>query len=326
MAFPVASTKAPTGSTAPTLAYANRFIPLIWSGKLLDKFYDSTILAAISNTDYEGEIQKFGDTVRIRTRATITINDYQADGALVYERPSSDTIDFLIDKGKYWGAVLDDVIKTQSDMNLMDMWADDAAEQLKITIDTAVLATLPAGTVAANKGQTAGRKSGDIKLGVAGTPLVVKKAGANNTTEKDILDLIVDMGTVLDEQNVPGTNRFLVLPIWAGGMLLKSDLRDASITGDNTSPLRNGRLGEIDRFTIYTSNLLPSAAETVPTAATAYHCFGGHTHALTFASQLTELETLRVESTFGTVMRGLQVYGHKVIDGTFLVDAYIVKG
>ena len=106
-------------------------------------------------------------------------------------------------------------------------------------------------------------------------------------------------------------------------MLLKSDLRNASITGDQTSPLRNGRLGEIDRFTIYTSNLLPTAVEG---ANTAYHIFAGHTHALTFASQLTELETLRVESTFGTVMRGLQVYGHKVIDGTFIADAYVIKG
>jgi len=322
MAFPVASTKAPAGSGTPTYAYATRFIPMIWSGKLLDKFYDSTVLAQISNTDYEGEISKFGDTVRIRTQATITINDYQADGALVYERPSSDIIDFPIDKGKYWGAVLDDVIKTQSDMNLMDQWADDAAEQLKIVIDTAVLATLPAGTATANKGNTAGRKSADIKLGVAGTPLKVKKGGASAADEKDILDLIVDMGTVLDEQNVPGTNRWMVIPVWAGGMLMKSDLRNASITGDDKSVLRNGRIGEVDRFTIYTSNLVPSA---VDGTATGYNIFAGHSHALTFASQLTELETLRVESTFGTVMRGLQVYGHKVIDGTFISTAWVVK-
>jgi hypothetical protein len=321
MPFPVSGS--PSVGTVPTFAYAGRFIPAVWSGKLMEKFYDSTVLSAITNTDYEGEIQKFGDTVHVRTRASLTIRDYTADGALVYERPSSDIIDFVIDKGKYFGTVLDDVIKVQSDMDLMGQWADDAAEQLKIVIDTAVLASIPAGVVAANKGQTAGRKSLDIKLGVAGTPLIVTKSGANNTTQKDILDLIVDMGTVLDEQNIPATGRWIVMPIWAGGLLMKSDLRNASITGDATSPLRNGRLGEIDRFTLYTSNLLPTATEG---AATASHIFAGTSHGLTFASQLTELETLRVESTFGTIMRGLQVYGHKVMDGIALVDAYVVKG
>ena len=132
------------------------------------------------------------------------------------------------------------------------------------------------------------------------------------------MDLIVDMGTCLDEQNIPETGRWIILPAWACGLLKRSELRDASLTGDGISVARNGRLGMIDRFTIYLSNLLP-----LNTGATAL--YAGHAHGLTFASQLTKMETLRAETTFGTIMRGLQIFGFKVIDGTALVKAYAVK-
>jgi hypothetical protein len=92
------------------------FIPEIWSGKLIEKFYASTVLAAISNTDYEGEIKNQGDKVKIRTKPTITIRDYKADGALDLERPvGSNIVDLLIDKGKYFNTILDDVMDVQSD-------------------------------------------------------------------------------------------------------------------------------------------------------------------------------------------------------------------
>ena len=87
--------------------------------------------------------------------------------------------------------------------------------------------------------------------------------------------------------------------------------------------MRNGRLGMIDRFTLYSSNLLPTAPEAPGGAAT--WIIAGHSHGLTFASQLTKMETLRAESTFGTIMRGLQVYGYKVTDGTSLTALYARK-
>jgi hypothetical protein len=117
----------PVGSLTATPAYSHTVIPEIWSGKLLEKFYASTVLAAISNTAYEGEIKNMGDTVHIRTKPTITINDYLADGGIVVERPSSNIIDLLINKGKYFATILDDVMEVQSDINLMGMWSDDAA-------------------------------------------------------------------------------------------------------------------------------------------------------------------------------------------------------
>lgn len=240
--------------------------------------------------------------------------------AIQLERPSSNVIQLLIDQGKYFAAILDDVMRVQADMDLLDMWADDASEQLKIAIDTQVLAAIPAQVDAANKGATAGKISGNINLGKATAPITVGAADASGVA--GIVSVLIDMGVCLDEQNVPETGRWAVLPAWAIGMLLKSDVRAANIMGDATSALRNGRVGTISRFTIYQSNLLPTATETDKTA---FHIFAGHNSGLTFASQLTEMETLRVESTFGTLMRGLQVYGFKVLKPESIVDAYMVR-
>ena len=324
MAYPISSSPAFSGAANP--AYSGVFIPEIWSGKLIEKFYDATVLAAIANTDWEGEIKNQGDKVTIRTKPTLTIRAYESGQTLTYEKPSSNVVELNIDQGAYFGAVVDDVMEVQSDLNQLSMWADDASEQMKIWVDTNVLKVVPAGIVAANKGATAGRISGNINLGASTAPITL--------TKDNILEKIVDLGTVLDEQNIPETGRWIVMPPWACGLIKKSELRDASLTGDGTSVLRNGRLGMIDRFTLYSSNLLPrsnsdgigdddgSGAEPDNDADGATHILAGHAHGLTFASQLSKMETLRAESTFGTLMRGLQIWGRKVVDGTALADLY----
>src|SRR4051795_4100147 len=184
MAFPIASAKYPGGTgTAASPAYSGIFIPTIWSGKLIEKFYATTVLAAISNTNYEGEIKKFGDHVTTRQKPTITIRAYQADQELTVDRPSSNVLDLYIDQADYFNTVLDDVMRIQADLNMMDLWAEDASEQMKIKIDTKVLAVFPTGVAAANKGATAGAISGNINLGAAGSPLAIvgRKAGAAQT-------------------------------------------------------------------------------------------------------------------------------------------------
>jgi hypothetical protein len=313
--YPVSANPYGGAATVANPAYSGVFIPQIWSGKLLEKFYSATVLAAIANTDYEGEIKNKGDTVIIRTKPTITIRDYQADQTLVVERPSSNVVELQITRGKYFNTILDDVMEVQSDINQMSAWADDASEQMKIKIDADVLSTLDAGIVAANKGNTAGKLSQSLALGAPGSPV--------SLTPNNVLNYIVDLGTVLDEQNVPETGRWLTLPPWVAGMIKKSDLRNASVSGDGVSLLRNGRIGMIDRFMLYASNQLPTVAEG---AQLATQIFAGHPHGLTFASQVSKIETLRSESTFGTILRGLQVYGSNVIDGIALAELYAIRG
>jgi hypothetical protein len=312
----------PAGSANPSPAYTGTFIPEIWSGKLIEKFYDATVIGAIANTDYEGEITSFGDKVNIRTKPDVTIKAYEADQTLEFERPSSDIVTLNIDKGFYFNTILDDVMEVQADLNLMSMWSDDASEQMKIKIDTEVLAYMPTEVDAANQGNTAGKISQNLALGVVGTPLeMVSRNPAASETE--VVDLIVKYGQILDEQNIPENGRWIIVPAWMAAMIKQSELRDASLTGDGQTMLRNGRLGMIDRFELYASNLLP--VDTTPAGGDATLIMAGHRHGMTFASQMSKMETLRGESTFGTIMRGLQVYGRKMTDGISVSLAYARK-
>lgn len=306
MAYPIAA-----GQTA----YSGVFIPEIWSTKMIEKYYDSTVLSVISNTDYEGEIRNQGDKVIIRTHPTLEINDYTIGQTLINQRPIGGTIEMLIDKGFYWSAVLDDVVKKQQDIDQMNSWATDAAEQMKIKLDRRVLASIYPDIAANNKGATAGRISGTLDLGTTGAPLAV--------TRTNVLEIILFLGQALDEENAPESGRFLILPYWATTLLKLSDIKDASLSGDGTSPLRNGRVGMIDRFTVYNSNLLPTF---VDGAFTTTQFLAGTDDGMTFATQLTNTESLRPESTFGELMRGLMVYGHKVVKPEALAAAYVRQG
>lgn len=322
MAYPVSGS--PWSGSVPSPAYSGTFIPEIWSGKLIEKFYDATVLAAIANTDYQGEISNQGDKVIIRTRPSITINTYEAEQALTVERPSAPNVELLIDQGRYFNTVLDDVMAIQSDLDQMSLWADDASEQMKINIDTYILDNLVADVLASSiaaqmSGTTAGRVSGAIDLGAtgAGTPIAI--------TTTNVLDHIIDLGQALDEQNCPENGRWIVIPAWMAALIKKSDLKDASLSGDGTSMLRNGRLGMIDRFTLYMSNHVPEGTS-VSLVAGEYAILAGHSQGITFASQLTKMETLRAESTFGTLMRGLQVFGYKLVDPTLVAMGIVTKG
>lgn len=302
-------------ASSGTPQYSGNFIPEIWSGKMLVKFYAATVVAAISNTDYEGEIKNKGDKVNIRTVPDITIRDYKKGQDLIIEHPDSPMVELLIDNAKYFNFICDDIDKHQTDLPLMDKWSDDSGQQMAITIDTGILGDIYADADSSNSGATAGAISGDINLGTTGTPLAVTKA--------NVLDVIVDCRTVLSEQNVPKTDRKGVIPEWLAGMIMKSDLKDASLSGDGTSIMRNGRLGRIADIELYESNLLTSVTDG---SYTAYHSIFCHKSALTFAAQMTKMESLRTSRTFGDLVRGLNVYGYEVLKGVSLVDLYIRKG
>jgi hypothetical protein len=351
--------------TAANPAYSGIFIPIIWSGKFVEKFYDATVLGAIASTDYEGEIRNFGDTVNIRTHPTINISPYSANQALVVQRPSSPLVTLSINQGAYFNTVLDDVMEIQADVDLLSNWADNASEQMKVYVDTQILTIDSIGnnvSLPANMGTAAGRISGSVNLGysantvtaggpTAGVPLSIGSvaagtgSGSTNANARKIVDFIIDAGLVLDEQRCPETGRWIVLPAWAAAMVKRGVFQQAYLTGDAVSIARNGRLGMIDRFTVYVSNLLPvgsasnaqALGSTYPElasinnppgtgglAAGEYASYFGHALGLTFASQMTKVETLRSESTFGTLMRGLQVWGFQVINPT-LVGYAVLK-
>ena len=173
----------------------NKWIPLLFAGKTLEKFYAYTCCTNISSTDYVGEVKNVGDKVIIRTVPNITIRDYQKGMNLDLEYPESPSVEFSINRAKYYNFAMDDIDVKETDMEWLSKFSDDAAQQLKIVYDTQVFANVYADVDAANTGDTAGKKSGDIDLGKAGTPLALTKTNA--------LEAIVDCNTVLDEQDIP---------------------------------------------------------------------------------------------------------------------------
>lgn len=292
--------------------YSGNFIPEIWSGKLQAKFYKTSVFADISNNDWEGEIKGQGDKVHIRTIPTILINKYNKGDNLTNQVPTSAPIELLIDQGNYFAVVLDDVDAVQTDLKMMDIFTNDATEQMKIAIDAEILDGVKGEAAAENMGATAGLISENINLGVTGAPRAL--------TKDNVLDLILDAGQTLDEQNVPESGRWLVIPAWMASMVKGSDLKAAYLTGDSTSPLRNGKLGMIDRFMVYTSNNLPKSA------AGETYLMAGTKDAITFASQMTNVETIRAQTTFGNIVRGLNVYGFSVIKPQAMVVMVAIKG
>ena len=346
----------PGGSAAaPTTPYSGTFIPTLWSGKLTAKFYKTTIFGEISNTDYQGEISNVGDRVIINTVPDIVIKDYKLGGNLEYDMPQGETIDMVIDRGKYFAFQVNDIMELQSKPSLMNMFTDDATERMRIAIDSDLLYKtffMPDGSWnmydptrdnaygaidSRNAGKTAGRESGEYDMGTDDAPVAL--------TGSNIIEKITAMATILDEANVPQEGRFLVVSPRERHILMQSNLAQAQFMGDQKSIIRNGKIGTIDRFTVYVTNQLPKAlagkswnnttvwkdpdaqeGQTSTKAALKRHLiFAGHKSGITFASQFTKTEHLRNPQDFGDLVRGLNVYGTKVIKGDAIVPM-VVQG
>ncbi len=290
------------------------YIPEIYSGKLVEKFYKSTVFGEIATTDYEGEIAGFGANVIIRTIPDVTVSDYVVGAGLGAQYPTSNSVTLSIDQAKSFAVALNLVDMRQADVDMAAVFANDGSIQLRIAADADMLETIPADVSADNQGTTAGVDSNDFNLGDSSNPVTV--------TKTTIVDFITTMGAVLDEQNVPDEGRWLVAPPWFMMLIKQSDLKIASLTGDSVSIARNGKVGEVDRFTLYQSrNLL---RQTSPGPAT-YIMFG-HSAGLTFAAQIVECQMIDNPNDFGYVIRGLMVFGYEVIGPNYLGTAVVKRG
>ena len=319
-----------SGSFDSTPSYSGAFIPTLWSGKLLAKFYQNTILSEITNTDYEGELKNQGDTVRIRLAPSISIQDYTVGQTLSYEVPTPIYQDMQVNKGKYFGVQVNDVLAYQADMDLMNMFTEDAAKQLKISIENEVFfnSFVTEGPAAANEGSTAGAISAAYNLGTDLVPV----------TGSDVLNTILRMSTALDEQNVPEDGRFLVISPYDRHLLMQSNIAQAYFTGDQSSVVRTGKIGMLDRFNVYVSNLLPKggagkalvaglsgvgSGATLTNAVARRTMIAGTKQAVSFAMTVDKTEPLRNQTDFGDIVRGLAVYGRKVVKPEALVVAQV---
>jgi hypothetical protein len=323
------------GGYATTPSYSGTFIPTLWSSQLAKKFYVATVFSEIANTDWAGELKNMGDKVVINRPPTLTVNKYVIGQGLVYEVPVPSTLELTIDQGLYFAFQVNDVIEYQAKPNLMDMFSNDAGMQMKVRIDSTALFNLslnPAyGTPApGNSGANSGVNSGAYGLGTNVAPIAL--TGAN------VLQVITALSGVLDEQNVPEDNRWLLLDSYTRSLLMQSNLAQAQFMGDDKSMLRNGRIGMIDRFTVYVTNNLPRGAANGPMKSGdgteqigATHTvarrliIAGHKSAWTFASQITKTEQVRNPYDFGDYIRSLNIFGFKATKPEAFAIAYVTN-
>lgn len=192
------------------------YIPELWAPNIQIRYYKQNVSKAIVNNSYEGEIKNYGDVVHVNTYPDITISNYVKGQRLAIQMPDSTPTTLTIDKGKSYNFMVDDVDEKQAKPDLVKTFTDTAGSQMSEEIDKDILQGTYSSAHADNIGATAGAESSSYDMGASTV--------YENVTKTNILDYIVDMGSILDEQNVPNDgSRWVVLPPWAAGLIRKSD-------------------------------------------------------------------------------------------------------
>jgi len=295
--------------------YHGYFIPELWVPKMQLQFEKRCVVQAISQNQYEGVIKNQGDTVNINLEPTVAVNDYVIGQKLNYESLEPNQVVLEINQAKYFAVEVDDIDQKQSNTDLIDGFAESAGRRMKEKIDYTVLQGIYNSEDSNNSGATAGADSSGFNLGTSGSPV--------SLTDTNILDYFSDVATVLDEQSCPSDNRWFVIPPAFANLIMRSDVRDASFTGEKETIVYNGKLPKkINGFDVYVSRQLKTASD----SGTCWYCLAGHISALTFASQLVNTEVMRGPDVFGTYIRGLHVFGYKVVRSEGLAVLYAKRG
>jgi N4-gp56 family major capsid protein len=268
----------------------DRFIPEVWSARLLENLRKNLVFGqtGIVNRDYEGEITQMGDTVRINSIGPVTIGTYTKNTNIGDpETLTDEQTTLVIDQAKYFNFQVDDIDKAQQNPKIMDDAMREAAYGLRDVADQYIANEIYVNAVAGNV------------LGSDTTPIVPTKDTA--------YELLVDLGVILTDANVPLENRWIVVPPWFYGLLLKDDrFVDASKAG-TTAGLRNGQVGDAAGFTVLQSPNVPNVA------GAQYKIIAGHPMAFSYAEQINSVEAYRPEKRFADAVKGLHLYGGKLI-------------
>ena len=262
------------------MAFSN-FIPEVWSARLIEHLDKVHVYAALMNREYEGEISAYGDTVHINQLGDITVSDYTGDDIADPEELDSTLTDLKIDQAKYFNFQIRDIDNAQSNPKLVDAAMQRAGYGINDVIDRWLADMLLNGVPEAN----------------ALTVSALTTEGA--------YEALVDLGVILNENNVPMPGRWVVIPPWFHALLLKDPRFVGNGSGYNQAILQGGWVGDAAGFRIHLSN-------NVPTDGSVCSVLAGTNDAGSFAEQLVELEAYRLEKNFSDAVKGLHVYGAKV--------------
>ena len=297
----------------------------IYSQKVLKFFRRASVVEDITNTDYAGEIENFGDTVRIIKEPTVTISSYTRGSVVTPQDLADDEIQLTVDQANAFAFKVDDIEERQSHVNFEALSTSSGAFSLKRNFDKNILQNMIDN--AGIKGAS-GSVETDSNLGTGGTPVTVTGTDAGD----DVVNLMALMARKLDEQDVPEEGRWFVAPPRVYENLYKAGAKivEVQVTGDQVSPLRNGLVTnqKIMGFTLYKSNALRQSADATTTTdmvsvsgvATGENVvLAGHISSTATASQIAKTEAIRDPDSFADVVRGLHVFGRKVLRPESLV-------
>lgn len=324
-----------TGYVPPSID--SSYKPYHSAPKLRREFYARTFLSDCMNRNYEGMLKKFGDTVKVRRRATVTGGAYTKGDDITYnqyEAPAS--IDLVVDQAYQWNFYLEDLDRLQSDLKGFETeWQDDAVQRTRMHIEAAILDAVPAYVNASNKGLTAGYKTASFNLGTIANPirLTGKETyvdAASGAKFYNAADLFVDFNTVLSEFDIdPAIERFVICPPFVGNKVAKTAIKEARITGDDVGVIRRGPeyIGEVGGVSkVYQSNLFTPINGGANGTTKVFPVVFGIPEAWTFAMQVQSIDAgFQLPNRYGRAWRGLNVWGWKVINDKCLGVAYVTN-
>lgn len=265
------------------------FIPQIWAARLLTALDTELVYGQtnVCNRDYEGEIRSSGNSVKIASVGDVDVNNYTKDTDIADPAVLTDSSQTMsIDQKKYFNFYVDGLDRAQQNVVVLDTAMRRASWKLRDHADrylSGIMATaVPAGNT----------------IGTV-TPIVPTKA--------DAYEHLVDLSVLLDENDTPLVGRFCIVPAWFHGLLLKDDrfIKAGTIRSDRA--LANGAVGEAAGFTILKSNSVPNDE------GVEFKIIAGHSIATTYAEQILDVQAYKPEKRFGDAVKGLHVYGGKVV-------------
>ena len=313
---------------------SGNFAPEIFSQKVLKFFRRASVAEDITNTDYTGEIENFGDTVNIMKEPTLTVTAYQRGSVVNPQDLADDQITLVVDKANAFAFKIDDIEERHSHVNFEALATSSGAYSLKRKFDANILQNLSdaAGIGAsAVSGTTLTTTAAAGDIGTANAPINVE-------TDDNGINMMLAMARLLDDQSVPEENRWFVAPpiFYQKAFQAGNKIAEVNITGDGTSPLRNGlaMVGTLAGFRCYKSTALNStggidqvtltdASATLATDASENIVLAGHISAMATASHIAKTEVVRSTESFSDVIRGLHVFGRKVLRQEAIVRGVI---
>jgi hypothetical protein len=263
-----------------------QFVPEIWSPAILANLRNALVYGGLCNRDYEGDIANAGDTVHITSFTDPAVRSYTKNSDISWDLLTDATRALVIDQADYFAFTVDDIDRRQALPGFVAKASQGAAYNLANEVDSYISGLMVA---AVDQG------SNDLGL--------VAASAATDIYDK----VLVPLRTKLNRSNAPMPGRWCVVPPEAYAYLLK-DQRFVTVNESGTDQgLREGQVGRAAGFDIFESNTVPD-----PTAGT-WHVVAGSPISTTFADQITETEAIRLQDQFGDGVRGLHLYGAKVV-------------